>query len=301
VTARILGIGEVLWDLLPAGAQLGGAPANFACHAGALGAKAGVITRIGSDALGDAIQERFKAMGLPDDLIQRDESAPTGTVTVKLGADGVPQFTIHEHVAWDRLATTKSALAAVAEADAVCFGSLGQRCEPSRTSIQRLIAGARPDAQRIFDINLRQHFYSREVLEESLQQANVLKLNDAELPVVAEMFHLTGPVRDQLERLAGRFNLKVVALTRGAHGSLLFGSGAWSDHDGLPVEVQDTVGAGDAFTAAMVLSMLQGMSLDRTNDMANQVARFVCSCAGATPPLPESLKIAFAPKSNRSL
>jgi fructokinase len=289
----IIGLGEVLWDLLPSGAQMGGAPANFAYHARALGADAGVISRVGNDPLGRDILKRFEALGLPTDLVQRDDGAPTGTVTVQLGAEGVPQFTIHEDVAWDRLAMTEPALAAVAAADAVCFGSLGQRCEPARSSIQRLVAAVPSKALRIFDINLRQHFYSREIIECSLQKANLLKLNDAELPVLAAMFGLSGPVRVQLERLAGTFNLEVVALTRGPHGSLLFGSGGWSDHGGLPVEVRDTVGAGDAFTAAMTLGLLAGWDLDRVNDHANQVARYVCSCSGATPPLPGSLSAAF--------
>lgn len=288
-TFRCLGLGEVLWDLLPSGAQMGGAPANFAYHARALGADAGVITRVGNDSLGHDILKRFEALGLPTNLVQRDDRAPTGTVTVQLSADGVPQFTIHENVAWDRLATTEEALATVAAADAVCFGSLGQRCEPARSTIQRLVSAVRPAALRIFDINLRQHFYSRDVVERSLQEANVLKLNDAELPVLAAMFGLSGPVRAQMERLAGCFKLQVVALTRGPRGSLLFGPGGWSDHGGLPVEVCDTVGAGDAFTAAMTLGLLAGWNLDRVNEHANQVARYVCSCPGATPPLPASL------------
>lgn len=291
---RVLGLGEVLWDLLPAGAQLGGAPANFAYHARALGADAGVITRIGSDSLGDDILRRFDVMGLPASLVQRDANAPTGTVTVQLGADGVPQFTIHENVAWDRLTTTEEALAAVADADAVCFGSLGQRCEPARSSIRQLVSAARPAALRIFDINLRQHFYSREVIEHSLQQANVLKLNDTELPVLAALFGLTGSVSGQLAELTRRFELEVVALTRGPQGSLLLGPGGWSDQPGLPVAVRDTVGAGDAFTAALTVGLLQGMTLDAVNRLANEVARHVCSCTGATPPLPAHLKAAFA-------
>jgi fructokinase len=291
---RLLGIGEVLWDLLPAGAQLGGAPANFAYHARALGADAGVITRIGPDALGDDIRRQFDAAGLPNSLVQRDDLAPTGTVTVQLGADGVPQFTIHENVAWDRLALTERALAAVAAADALCFGSLGQRCEPARSSIQRLLTAASLTALRVFDINLRQHFYSPEIIERSLELANVLKLNDTELPVLAAMFGLTGSTPAQLEELARRFQLKAVALTRGPRGSLLLGPGGWSDQPGLPVEVSDTVGAGDAFTAALTVGLLQGLPLAAVNRLANEVARHVCRCPGATPPMPANLKTAFA-------
>jgi fructokinase len=273
---------------------LGGAPANFAYHARALGARAAVISRIGSDALGEDILRRFEVLGLPQALLQRDDTAPTGTVTVHLDSQGVPQFTIQEDVAWDRLTVTDAALAAVAESDAVCFGSLAQRCEPARQAIRQLVGAVRPGGFRVFDINLRQHFHSPEIIERSLDLANVLKLNDTELPVLAGLFGLGGPVRAQLEQLAVRFALEVVALTCGARGSRLLGPDGWSEHPGLPVEVRDTVGAGDAFTAAMVLGLLKGWPLDRLNEHANAVACHVCSCAGATPPLPEALTSAFA-------
>jgi fructokinase len=294
MSPHILGLGEVLWDVLPSGAQMGGAPANFAYHAGALGASAGVITRIGQDKLGRDILERFAAMGLPADLVQEDEAAPTGTVTVRLDAQGVPQFTIHEDVAWDRLEATPEGLAAAARADAVCFGSLGQRNEAARESLQRLVAATRPEALRVLDVNLRQAFYTREVIEQSLEQANVLKLNDGELPVLAAMFGLTGMIREQLAALARRFALRVVALTRGPKGSLLLGPDGWSDHPGLPVEVKDTVGAGDAFTAALVLGLLRRIPLDELNAAANAVACHVCGCVGATPALPRHLSKPFA-------
>jgi len=291
---RVFGIGEVLWDLLPSGAQMGGAPANFAYHARALGADATVISRIGCDPLGDDILRRFEQLGLPPDFLQHDNTVPTGSVTVELEVGGVPRFTIHENVAWDRLALTDVARAAVAEADAVCFGSLAQRCETSRTTIQQLVAAVRPGALRIFDINLRQQFHSREVIEASLDLANALKLNDAELPVLGAMFELKGSERIQMETLAARFDLVTVALTRGPQGSLLLDSRGWSDQPGQPVQVQDTVGAGDAFTAAMTLGMLQGWDLDCVNEHANAVARHVCSSSGATPPLPSWLTCAFS-------
>jgi fructokinase len=293
MSLRIVGLGEVLWDLLPEGRQLGGAPANFAYHAGALGGEAAVVTRVGGDSLGGEILDRFRDWRFPTELVQRDATAPTSTVTVQLDAGGVPRFTIHEQVAWDRLTVTAEALAAVARADAVCFGSLAQRSETTRTSIHRLLAAAQASALKIFDVNLRQHYYSSEVIEASLEQADVLKLNDAELPVLARMFALEGPVRTQLEMLATRFRLKVVALTRGAQGSLLLDGDGSSDVPGSTVEVKDTVGAGDAFTAALVLGLLQGKPLDVINRLANEVARYVCGCAGATPPLPEEIKARF--------
>jgi fructokinase len=291
---RVLGVGEVLWDLLPAGAQPGGAPANFACHARALGADAGIVTRVGKDALGRDILRRFQALGLPSRLVQVDESAPTGTVGVELDAEGVPRFTIHADAAWDLLLATPEALAAAREADALCFGSLGQRGEPARRSIQALVAATPARALRIFDVNLRPPFYSREVLEPSLRLANVLKLNDTELPELAALFGAEGSPEAQLEGLARRFDLRVVALTRGAQGSLLRGPAGWADHPGLAAEVVDTVGAGDAFTAALALGLLSEWPLDRTNALANEVACHVCGHAGATPSLPPRLADVFA-------
>jgi fructokinase len=294
VSFRVLGVGEVLWDLLPAGAQPGGAPANFACHARALGADAGVVTRVGDDPLGRDILRRFEALGLPVRLVQVDDSAPTGTVGVELDTDGVPRFTIHGDAAWDLLLATEGALAAARAADAVCFGSLGQRGEPSRRAIQALVAATPARALRIFDVNLRPPFYSREVLEHSLRLANVLKLNDTELPVLASLFGAGGSPEAQLEGLARRFDLRAVALTRGAQGSLLRGAAGWADHPGLAAEVVDTVGAGDAFTAALALGLLLEWPLDRTNALANEVASHVCGHAGATPSLPPRLASVFA-------
>jgi fructokinase len=291
---KIVGIGEVLWDLLPTGPELGGAPANFAYHAYALGARARVITRIGNDHHGQEILRRFEAMRLERVTVQVDESSPTGTVTVALSGNGIPEFTIHEDVAWDRITATRSALAAVREADAICFGSLAQRSEISRRAIQRLVAAAPAPTWRIFDINLRQQFYNREIIEQSLKLANVLKLNDCELPIVAKLFGVEGSVSDVIETLARRYGLLVVALTRGPEGSLLYQGGRWSDHVAEKVVVKDTVGAGDSFTAALCLGLLGQMDLDEINAAANQVAAFVCGCAGATPQLPDDLRRLFA-------
>jgi len=291
---NVVGIGEVLWDLLPAGPQLGGAPANFAYHARALGAHACVVTRVGNDDLGRAILKRFEQMEIADGTMQMDEAAPTGTVTVALSDKGIPNYLIHEHVAWDHLELTPLALKAAREADAVCFGSLAQRGAISRASIQRLVAAAPATALRVFDINLRQNYYSREVIEQSLRLANVLKLNDGELPILAELFNLTGSVRDQLATLANCFSLQLVALTRGPAGSLLFQGGQWSDCPSVPISIVDTIGAGDSFTAALVMGLLCKMPLDEINALADEVARHVCSCAGATPPLPKQLARRFA-------
>jgi fructokinase len=284
---NVAGIGEILWDIMPSGKQLGGAPANFAYHAHGLGARSRVISRVGRDDLGAEILQRLQALGLPTEGIQVDPSSPTGTVSVELLADGQPRFTIHEDVAWDRLALEQAALDAVGEADAVSFGTLAQRSEPARGTIQALLAAVRPGAWRILDINLRQHYFSREIIETSLRLSNAVKLNDAELPVLAEMLGLRGNVRQQIEELARQHSQRLVCLTRGADGSLLYSQGQWADDPSQPVAVKDTVGAGDAFTAALAVGLLTGKPLDAINRLANQVARYVCSCEGATPPLPE--------------
>lgn len=292
---KIVGLGEVLWDMLPGGKQMGGAPANFACHAAALGADARIVSRVGDDDLGRELIGRLKSLGLPTDGVEIDPAAPTSTVSVKVDAAGQPQFTIHEGVAWDRLTASETALSAVAAANAICFGSLAQRSEPARASIQKLVQASRANALRIFDINLRQHYFSREVIEQSLRLANVLKVNETELPVLAEMFSLGGGERAQIEALAQSFQLRAVAFTRGGRGSLLHADGRWSAHPGVPVKVADTVGAGDSFTAAMTLGLLRGWDLDLINRRANELAAHVASCPGATPPLPETIRSYFHP------
>jgi fructokinase len=292
MNSNVIGVGEVLWDLLLTGPQLGGAPANFAYHAHALGAQAQVITRVGKDDYGREIIRRFHAMGLPETGVQVDETAPTGTAKVALSGDGLANFTIQENVAWDFIAVTDEAVAVARRAHAICFGSLAQRCEVSRNTIQDLVAATPPDALRVFDINMRQQFYSRDVVDKSFRLANVLKLNDDELPRLANMFSLTGSTKDQIGQLAQTFSLRLVALTRGANGSLLYqkmndnNDVRWSDCPSRPVKVVDTVGAGDSFTAAMVLGLLRKMDLDEINTIANEVARYVCSQPGATPALP---------------
>jgi fructokinase len=291
---KVVAVGEVLWDLLPSGKQLGGAPANFACHARVLGADARLVTRVGHDPLGREALERLRLLGLPTDTVGEDAEAPTGTVDVEVGSDGQPHFTIRQDVAWDRLTADAAALAAVAEADAVCFGSLAQREPRSRQAIRSLVGAAPSSAWRVFDVNLRPPFVVPEVLEASLGLANALKLNDQELPVLAGMLGLPGDARGGMAELARRYGLALVALTRGAAGSLLLAGGQWSDHPGVPAEVCDTVGAGDAFTAAVVVGLLARWPLDRINQAANEVAAFVCTRPGATPALPEEKRRRYA-------
>ncbi len=222
-----------------------------------------------------------------------DNDAPTGTVTVTLDAGGIPHFTIHENVAWDRMVITEAARELIKEADAVCFGSLAQRNPVSSSTIQQLVAASSSDTLRVFDINLRQKFYSREVIEKSLHLANVLKLNDSELPILAQMFGLGGSSSKQIEQLAGVFRLGLVVLTRGSEGSLIHNEGRWSIQPPQTVQIVDTVGAGDSFTAALVMGLLNRMDLDELHAAAAEVAGYVCSQAGATPSLPLHLRGKF--------
>lgn len=282
-----IGLGEVLWDLLPGGRQLGGAPANFAYHAHALGAESLVVSRVGRDDLGRDLLERLNALGLATSGIAVDPVAPTGSVSVTLDPTGKPAYTIHLDVAWDLLEADPEGLRAAAGADAVCFGTLAQRHPVARESIRRLLQATRPDALCIFDINLRQRFWSREVIVESLALATVLKLNDEELPILADL--LGWPADDDhrlLARLAERFDLRAVALTRGARGSLLWTAGRTWNWPGSDLKVADTVGAGDSYTAALALGLLSGKAPEDILCIAHRVADFVCTQSGATPPMP---------------
>lgn len=290
---RCVGLGEVLWDLLPSGRQLGGAPANFAYHAAALGAEGRVVSRVGDDEPGRALLARVRELGLPVDAIAVDPAAPTGTVSVAMEAGGHPRYTIHEGVAWDRLEAGPAGLAAVAGADAVCFGSLAQRTPGPRAAIAALLDATPPDALRIFDVNLRQHYHSPEVIRASLARANVLKVNETELPVLVAQLGLPSGERAALGALAGAHRLRAVIHTRGERGSLALIDGGWAEHPGVRVEVADTVGAGDSFTAAFALGLRRGWAPATILERATAVAAFVCTRRGATPELPPALTAPF--------
>jgi fructokinase len=286
-----VGLGEVLWDLLPGGKQLGGAPANFAYHARQLGAKSAVISAIGRDALGDEILARLRQLGIDTQYVAIDEKHPTGTVSVKLDAAGVPSYVIHENVAWDRVPNSPAVLDLARSADVICFGSLAQRSPYTKKAIHECLRAARPDALRICDINLRQNYFSERVIADSLHLANILKLNDQELPVIARQYELPendeqAVVRGLLENLP----LRVIALTRGDKGSSLYRRNETNHHPGVATKLADTVGAGDSFTAALAIGLLRGEPLERINDAANRLAAYVCSMPGATPPIPAELR-----------
>ena len=286
----ILGVGEILWDLLPAGKQLGGATANFAYHAHALGAEALVVSRVGDDVLGREILDCVRRFGLRCDGLSTDPARPTGTVGVTLDAEGKPTFEIRENVAWDFIEAGPAILAEAARADAVCFGSLAQRQPAARAAIRSVLAAAPATALRIFDINLRQRFWSKEVILESLDLADVLKLNDEELPILVDLLGLAGDEESQLRVLAARFDLRAVALTKGAHGSSLLVGDELVARPGLPVTVADTVGAGDSYAAALTVGLLSGRRPAQIVAHAHRVAGYVCTLPGGTPPLPPDLR-----------
>jgi fructokinase len=285
----IVGLGELLWDLFPDGPRFGGAPVNFACHAAALGAHVHVVTSVGSDTLGREALRALASHGVKTDAVAICDEAPTGTVQVTVDAAGKATFTFAPDVAWDHLQWSEGLARLAATCDAVCFGSLAQRSAESRQTVQRFVGATRAVASRVFDINLRPPFYGEEVIHESLKLANVLKLNDDELPILAATCGASGSDTEVLVQLAHRFDLQVVALTRGPKGAILLCGGEISEAPGVPVAVKDTVGAGDAFTAALVLGLLRNDPLDEINRRACAIAAYVCSQAGATPPLPDEL------------
>lgn len=288
----ILGIGELLWDVLPEGARLGGAPANFAVMAARLGNRAAILSRIGRDELGRKAVAALEELPVDTEFLQIDAGHETGRATVAIES-GQPSYTIHAPVAWDFLELSGEWVNLAERADAVCFGTLAQRHAVSRQTIQELVAQTRSECLRVFDVNLRAPHVSAEVVEESLELASVLKMNDQEVPLVMELLGLEAEV--DLQAGACRFlrefpGLRLVAVTRGGHGSLLVGREESDEHPGVPVEVADAIGAGDAFTAAMVHALLRGVSLAAVNEAANRCGAWVASQSGGMPALPEDVR-----------
>jgi len=297
----VVGIGEALFDCLPEGRKLGGAPANFAYHVGQFGLNGYAISAIGDDELGEEIIETFEKVGLRY-ILPRVEQ-PTGTVKVTLDSKGVPQYDICLGVAWDNIPQTGEMLEVARNAEAICFGSLAQRCDTSRKTIHAFLDAAPKSALRVFDINLRQRWYTAEVINESLNRANILKINDEELDVVAAM--LLGVASDDPKKLIAedpdktrvvcrdliaKYNLKMLILTCGAIGSYVFTDKEESYVSTPKVQVADTVGAGDSFTAAFVAQILMGKTIREAHEKAVAVSAFVCTQNGAMPVLPENLK-----------
>jgi fructokinase len=289
MTKTILALGEVLWDLFPDGPRFGGAPANFACACAELGRRhvwAFLGSVVGTDKLGDEARQRLKGHGV--DLSHVAATAHlTGQVLINLDSHGKASYRFLEDTAWDHLTATPALLATAETADVVHFGTLGQRAAESRDAIREMVRAVPPGGLRVLDINLRAPHWSADVLLDSLALANVVKLNDEELPLVAGVLGVTGDETEVLAHLLSRFHLKLVALTRGANGSLLLAAdGTRDERPAEAVGVIDTVGAGDAFTAALALGLAFGHPLDRTHLWAAETAAFVCTQPGATPTFP---------------
>jgi fructokinase len=279
-----VGLGELLWDIFPEGRQLGGAPANFAYMTNLLGDEGIVASRVGRDELGEDARRRLEHLGLGTSCIQLDPTYRTGIVQVEVDAKGQPTFQIAEPVAWDCFEWTPAWHSLAQKADAVCFGSLAQRSPQSRQTIYAFLKTIRAETTRVFDVNLRQSFYSAQTLADSAKQADIIKLNNDELPTFAQL--LGFPFHDEesaAQWLLHTFHIKLVCVTRGARGSLLMSEYAKQEHPGIRVHVSDTVGSGDAFTAALVYHYLRGDSLATMNEAANRMGSWVASQTGATP------------------
>ncbi|MDY4911050.1 MAG: carbohydrate kinase [Sodaliphilus sp.] len=283
----VVGMGEALWDVFPEGKKIGGAPANFAYHVSQFGLPSCVVSAIGDDALGKEIIENFTSKGL-DQLIA-EVPYPTGTVQVEIDQTGIPLYDIKENVAWDNIPYTEHLDALAKRTKAVCFGSLAQRNVVSRETINHFLDTMPKDDDSliVFDVNLRQGFYNKEILCKSMLNCNILKINDEELITVSRMFGYPGiDLQDKCWILLGKYNLKMLILTCGINGSYVFTPGNVSFQPTPKVEVADTVGAGDSFTAAFIASILKGKSVTEAHTIAVKTSAFVCTQKGAMPILP---------------
>lgn len=280
----IVGLGELLWDVFPSRKELGGAPANFAYMISLLGDEGVVASRVGRDRLGNAAARRLAKLGLSQEWLQMDRKYATGTVKVEVFEDGQPKFQIAEGVAWDNFEWTSQWQALAGRAAAVCFGSLAQRSQRSRETIRLFLQNLRPNAVKVFDVNLRQSFFSAEILSESAKSADIMKVNGDELIQVSQLLGYKPNDKEAaapwLLRTCG---LKLVCVTEGASGSSLVAADGVHRHPGFPTAVADTVGAGDAFTAALVHHYLRGANFDEMNEAANRMGSWVASQVGATP------------------
>lgn len=281
---KIVGLGEVLWDLLPGGACLGGAPANFAYITTLMGDQGIVASRVGEDSRGIDALRRMEELGVDIDHVQTDPEHSTGVVNVKVDQLGVAQYEIAQPVAWDFLEWNSDWRQLAQDVDAVCFGSLAQRSHKSCVTIRQFLAAVPEHTLKVFDVNLRQSYYTAEIIAESMHLADIVKLNHDELPKLAILLEISNKdEKAAAKRLIRDYGLKVVCITRGSSGSLLVQGDDISEHPGFRVRVADTVGSGDAFTAGMVHEYLHGAPLDLMNEVANLVGAWVASEIGAMP------------------
>lgn len=285
----IVGLGEALWDVLPDGKKLGGAPSNFAYHAGQYGDESIAISALGEDKLGDETACELETKRL--NYLMPRVSYPTGTVQVTLDSNGIPTYDICENVAWDNIPFTSEIKTIAQHCCAVCFGSLAQRNKVSRNTIHAFLDATPADCLKVFDINLRQNFYSREVLLESVKRCNVLKINDEELALVSSMFGYPDiDMQDKCWLILGKYNLDMLVLTCGVNGSYVFSHGKVSFQPTPTVQVADTVGAGDSFTGSFCAALLRGCFAEEAHKLAVDVSAFVCTQNGAMPDIPQRLK-----------
>ena len=285
---KIVGLGEALWDVLPEGKKLGGAPANFAYHAGQFGLETLAISAVGEDQLGDETLSALEEKGLK--YIMPRVPFPTGTVQVELDAQGVPAYEIREGVAWDNIPFTPEMEKVARSCKAVCWGSLAQRHEVSRNTIHRFLDATPPTCLKIFDINLRQTFYDEEVIRASLKRCNILKINDEELVTIGRLFGYPGlDMSNKCWLILGKYNLDMLVLTCGVNGSYVFKPGAMTFIETPKVDVADTVGAGDSFTASFCAAILKGLSVSDAHQLAVETSAYVCTCNGAMPRIPTEL------------
>lgn len=285
----VVGLGEALWDVLPEGKKLGGAPANFAFHAGQFGLNSIAVSALGDDKLGDEtisqLEEKHLAYCMPR------VPYPTGTVQVTLDNDGIPTYTIKENVAWDNIPFNDEVREVAENTRAVCWGSLAQRNVVSRETIYKFLDSTPDECMRIFDINLRQNFYTKEVICESMKRCNVLKINDEELVTIGRMFGYAGlDIENKCWLILGKYDLDMLVLTCGVNGSYVFTPGSMSFQQTPKVEVADTVGAGDSFTGTFCASILNGKTVAEAHRLAVEVSAFVCTQNGAMPVLPDEVK-----------
>lgn len=285
----VVGLGEALWDVLPEGKKLGGAPANFAYHAGQFGLQTIAVSALGEDALSEETVQQLEEKKLNYEMPR--VPYPTGTVLVELDAEGIPTYDIKENVAWDNIPFSESIENIARHAQAVCFGSLAQRNVVSRETIYKFLDSTPSDCVKIFDINLRQQFYTKEVIQESLKRCNILKINDEELITIGRMFGYPGlDIENKCFLILGKYNLDMLVLTCGVNGSYVFTPGKVSYQPTPKVEVSDTVGAGDSFTGSFCAAILRGKTVEEAHQLAVRVSAYVCTQNGAMPQIPDTYK-----------
>ena len=281
----VVGLGEVLWDVLPEGKKLGGAPANFAYHAGQFGLATMAVSALGEDKLADETIQQIEDKHLPYALPR--VPYPTGTVQVELDNEGIPTYNIKENVAWDNIPFTEDIRSIAENCRAVCWGSLAQRNIVSRTSIYKFLEATPDDCLKIFDINLRQNFYTKEVIQESVKRCNILKINDEELVLIGRLFGYPGlDIENKCWLILGKYDLDMLVLTCGVNGSYVFSAGNMSYQETPKVTVADTVGAGDSFTGTFCAAILKGKSVEEAHKLAVEVSAYVCTQNGAMPQVP---------------